>query len=244
MKYTPLLFLSAAFLFSCSSPEKPKEKTAAPQKKDTLVSERDTFHIGSKLFYVEQISKAEFDRVAEYPEPDTSEKNILLRDSANAFRLGIALILNVGEKFNQTVSFKDNNKEGQEEFCNFTYKGFYPEINQHMVYASFVESFAYYLVDKNSADTNYACGFPVFSPNKKYFICGNTDLVARFVVNGFDLYEAGDKKIKQVGRRELDTWGPEKIKWLNDSVLYVQRNVSDTTVKAMMRTDYVKLLMK
>lgn len=241
--YLPLTF-SLALLISCSAPEKPKEETPAETKKDSLISEKDTFYVGSKLFFVEQISKSEFDKLPDPLVPDTSEKNILIRDSAHAFRLGVALVLNMGEKFNETISFKDNNKEASEEYCGFTYKGFFPQINQHLVFASFIESFNYYFIDKNTADTNYACGYPVFSPAGKYFICGNTDLVARFVPNGFDLYEVNDKKIKQIGRRELDNWGPEKIKWVNDSVLFVQRNVLDTTSENMVRTDYVKLLMK
>ncbi|MGZ3863721.1 MAG: hypothetical protein ACXVPF_10960 [Bacteroidia bacterium] len=243
MKVFIALAISMTLLTSCSA-EKSKEETSVAVKKDSLVSERDTFYIGNKLFYVEQISKEEFDKLPGPPVPDTSEKNILVRDSAYAFRLGTALVLNMGERFNETISFKDNNKEASEEYCGFTYKGFLPQINRHLVFASFIESFNYYLIDKNTADTNYACGYPVFSPTGKYFVCGNTDLVARFVPNGFDLYEAGNKKIKQIGRRELDTWGPEKVKWLNDSVLCVQRNVLDTTTKNMVRTDYVKLLIR
>ncbi|HWY37495.1 MAG TPA: hypothetical protein VNY73_02980 [Bacteroidia bacterium] len=230
-------------IFSCSGPEKTKEENAAPVKKDSLVSAADTFHVGTKIFYVEQISKADFDNAPGPFQPDSLEKNILIRDSIYAFRLGSVLILNMNGRFEETISFKDNTKEGTEGFCQFTYKGFLPEINQYVVFGAFVESFNYFLIDKATADTSFACGFPIMSPGKKHFICGNTDLMARFVPNGFDLYEVVGKKIHLVGRRELDKWGPEKIKWLNDSSLLVQRNVLDTTSPGMIKTDYVKLLM-
>ncbi|HWY35057.1 MAG TPA: hypothetical protein VNX68_10450, partial [Nitrosopumilaceae archaeon] len=81
------------------------------------------------------------------------------------------------------------------------------------------------------------------SPDKNYFISGNADLVAGFVFNGFDLYEIKNKKIHLIGRRELSNWGPEKIAWINNSSLLVQRIISDTTKPDKVRSEYVKLIM-
>ena len=237
-----LLLFTFVVGIMCSCGNSGKEETFEAPAKDSLTPVIDTFSIGNKLFSAIQISQADFDKLPMPPPADTSEKNILLKDSAYATRLGTVLILNVGNK--ETISFKDNTKEENEEYCAFSYKGFLPEINQHVVFGSFIESFNYFLIDKITADTNYACSYPIMSPDKNYFICGNVDLVAGFVVNGFDLYEIKDHKIKLIGRRELDKWGPGKIKWADNSTLLVERTILDTTSSTMTRTDYVKLLMK
>jgi hypothetical protein len=232
----------ATALSSCTNTEKPNGTSEVIPVKDSLVSELDTFYIGKNLFTVTSATKEDFDKIPEPLRCDTSEKNNLFKDSAFVIRLGGTLILNCKDK--ETIVFKNNPKEGYEEYADYTYLGKVPEINQYLILGSFHESFSYLLVNPLSGDTTFICGEPVFSPDKKYFICGNTDLIAAFVVNGFDLYEINDKKIKLVGRRELNKWGPEKIKWVDNSSLLVERSVLDTTKQEMTRTDYIKLILK
>ncbi|HXB39586.1 MAG TPA: hypothetical protein VNZ49_03535 [Bacteroidia bacterium] len=234
--------LLIASLSCCTNAEKPKETSDVSLKKDSLVSELDTFYIGQKLFTVFPASKEDFDKIPEPVRCDTSEKNNLFKDSAFVTRLGGTLILNCKDK--ETIVFKNNPKEGYEEYADYTYLGKIPDINQYLILGSFHESFSYLLVNPLSGDTTFICGEPVFSPDKKYFICGNTDLIAAFVINGFDLYEINGKKIKLVGRRELSKWGPEKIKWIDNSSLLIERSVLDTTKQEMTRTDYIKLILK
>jgi hypothetical protein len=242
MKNKTLFLLPVAILLSCTNSEKSKETIGAISVKDSLRSEIDTFNIGTKFFSVQQISQTDFDKVPRPIMPDTSENKLLQKDSAFVTRLGTVLILTVGN--NETISFKDNTKEESEEFCKYTYSGFLPDINQYIIFGTYIESYNYLLIDKTTGDTSYVCGYPVLSPDKKYFICGNTDLIAGFVFNGFDMYEVKDKKIKLVGQRYLNNWGPENIKWQDDSTLFAQRTVLDTTLSTMTRIDHVKLLMK
>jgi hypothetical protein len=240
---TLLLFLLALTLvFSCTNSEKPKEEIVSLQKTDSLVAEMDTFYIGDKLFSVEQITKADFDKVPDSPRPDTSEANCLAKDANYATRLGVMLMMKVGKDNN--VSFKDNPSEGYEEFAKYTYMGRFKDIGSYVILGSFVESFNYLLIDYTNGDTNYVCDVPALSPSKKYFICGNVDLIAGFVFNGFDLYGIRDKKAKLIGRRYLNKWGPQKTKWLNDSSIVVERAILDTTLSTLIRTDYIKLVMK
>jgi hypothetical protein len=199
-----------------------------------------TFSIGNKVFTIEKITKEMFDKIPETPFPDTSEKNLLQKSKQFVTRNDSILLLKIGKNM---LTFK--NKDGEaEDYENYKYQGFFPDLNQHVVLGSFVESFNYLLIDASDADTNYACGIPIVSPDKSYFICGNVDLIAAFVLNGFDLYEIKNKRIKLVARKEIAGWGPEKIKWLDPSTILVQRTILDTAVSTMTRTDYVKLLMK
>src|ERR1700752_336221 len=117
----------ATVLFSCKNSEKPKEEAVVSQKKDSLISEVDTFYFGNKLFSIEQITKADFDKVAEYPDVDTSEKNNLLKDSAYVTPLGGTLILNVGKNNSETIVLKDVMHEGYEDNAAYTYLGRLPE---------------------------------------------------------------------------------------------------------------------
>ena len=66
-------------MYSCSNSEKMNENEAANRAKDSLMSELDTFYIGTKFFALEQITKADFDKLPYSPELDSSEKNIFVR---------------------------------------------------------------------------------------------------------------------------------------------------------------------
>ncbi len=230
--------LALILLSSCNN-NKPEEKSV--EAKDSLPL-LDTFSIGNKFFSVYPSTKEDFDKFPAPPTFDSLEKNNLLRDSAEAFRLGSVLVLNCGK--HETMSFKNDTTEGYDTYADYTYRGKIAEINQFLILGAFMESFSYWLINPVSGDTTHLCGEPVFSPDKKYFICGNTDLIAGFVLNGFDMYEVNNKQIKAVGQQYIDKWGPEKIKWLDNASLLVQRNILDTTISTMIRTDYVKMNMK
>jgi hypothetical protein len=227
-------------LISCHSEKTPEDKKDIVLN-DILAAEADTFSIGNQLFLMEKITKEDFDKIPEPSITDTSESNLIRNSQGVVSRKDSSLILIIG---NKTLAFKDNTGAETEEYCKFTYAGFWPDINQHIIYGIYIESFNYLLIDAETADTNFSCSLPIMSPDKNFFICGNVDLIARFVMNGFDLYNVKDKKIRLVGRREQEEWGPEKIKWADNKTLFVERAVLDTTTADMIRKDYVKLILK
>lgn len=123
------------------------------------------------------------------------------------------------------------------------YRGLLPDLNKYLIYATYYEWYNYVLIDRVSGDTTITAGLPIISPDKKTFICGNCDLVAGFTFNGIELY-TNKNKPELVAIRELTKWGPTSIKWLDNSSLIVECNISDTTNANLERQDFLKLTWK
>lgn len=232
---TILFFLCGALIISCS--EKKQDK---PEIEKGPVSETDTFYLGDKLVQVEKATKAEFDKLDSIVF-DTSEVQNLLADSSSVKRKGDTLFFSISN--NRKVTLVNNYADDDDTYVSYSYLGFMKDIDQFLVFGVYYEWYNYLLIDKQTGDTTITCGDPVVSPNKKYFICGNADLEARFTFNGFELYE-NTHKPKLVNSRELGKWGPEMIKWLDNETMLARCSISDTAAKNLIRTDYFKLKIK
>jgi hypothetical protein len=233
MKKIPLLFLLITIVSSCNEPAKTPNVT--PVK--ALVSEFDTFYLGNKLIEVTKIEKIEFDRLTPSKEDVKSDESFYLqKDSSLVKRNGDTLFLKTSQK---TVTFL-NNKSEDDSYAQYSYNGYLSDLNQFLVYGVFYEWFEYFLIDGITGDTTMCSSSPLLSPDKKMFITGNDDLEAGFNFNGLALYKNSHKP-ELIGSRALNKWGPNSIKWFDNSTLLIECNVLDTTSANYFRTDYFKL---
>jgi len=231
-----LVLLLTTVLVNCKKdkPSEIKEVEALPQ--GPLVSELDTFYLGGKLVRVETIKKSEFDEVDAPAAIDTSETKNLETDSDKVQRSGDTLFIKTKSKQVPIV----NNNSDTDEYAQYTYMGYMEDVDQFLILGSFYEWNNYVLVDGQTGDQTLLCGRPVVSPNGKHIASGNTDLVAQFADNGVQLF-TGSHKPKVIGERQLQAWGPEEMRWSDDSTLFVKANVADEKSPDLEVTRYFKL---
>jgi len=228
--------LSCLLLINCGK-DKPVEKTeieAVAQK--TLVSELDTFYLGGKLVRVERMEKSDFDDAESPAAIDTSETKNLQKDSDRVQRTGDTLTIKTKAKDVHIV----NNDNDTDEYAQYTYMGYIDAADQFLVFGGFYEWHNYLLIDGQTGDETVLWGKPAVSPDGKYIVNGNSDLVAQFTDNGMQLFTATHKP-KVVGERSLKAWGPEEIKWADNKTLFVKANVADEKSPDLEVTRYFKL---
>lgn len=200
----------------------------------------DTFYLCNKLMRLDSITLNEYEKVPVIPIGDSSEGVNLLRDSAAVKRHGDSLIITAGGK---EIILVNNHSDTCDATANHEYRGFNKDLGKYIVHSIYWEWYNYILIDKESGDTVVACGEPIASPDKRFFMCGNADLVAQFTFNGFELYENRHKP-KLICQRELLKWGPHEIKWIAQNTLLVAATVVDTTTPDLERPAYYKLSIK
>lgn len=220
--------LSALYLVSCQQPvstaESAKDSALTVTAPDTLVVFGDTVTIGNQLYDITPATAAEFSQVPEWL-PDTSESVNILRDSVRVRRAGDSLILTL-ENGQQKVMVNNNNDN--EDYTQYTYQGYLPAIQHWVVFNAGYEWHSYELIDSRNGEMTRTIGLPKLSPDNKYFICSNTDLMAAFTLNGFELFQLTPSlKPVLLQERTLENWGPETIKWKDGKTLIALQHYLD-----------------
>lgn len=179
----------------------------------------DTVTIGGRLFTWSAIDKSEFDAIPEM-QPDTNEAlNISRVPGGRVVRSGDSLIFSL-ENGGQKVLV--NNPNDNDDMAMFTFLGFMPELQHWVVFNSGYEWSSYELINARNGAQTGTLGIPQLSPDKKYFITANADLVAQFDANGFELFEVRKEGPVVIQSYMAETWGPVKIKWKNADTFYAE----------------------
>lgn len=227
------LYAILLLAFACGSPESLK-----PNKSEVVTpTELDTFYLGNTLVKVERINQDEFEKAEVFESEPKDGEQITIADSSLVRRIGDSLWI-ITEK--SKVSFVNRPSEG-DDVEEYRYLGYHRDLQQHVVMGSYWEWFNYYLVDQVSGDSSMVYGSPVISPSKKWFACGNGDLLAGMTYNGFAVYKNTHPPIK-IGERELRDWGPKSLRWSASDELLVEAIELDTTNNTNEKITYLKLL--
>lgn len=97
-------------------------------------------------------------------------------------------------------------------------------VNGYYVVAVFYyESYGYQLINAENGKSTFTIGSPLLSPGQNQFAAANYDMVAAFTFNGLELLTATKDSAFSTLKIDFTTWGPEEIKWKDDSTLYVKQ---------------------
>ncbi len=231
-----LLVLITFIFFSCGTDvkeEAPAQETIAK----TLISEIDTFYGGNNLLIVADTTELAFNAYFNF-KPDTSENNNIKKDARFVSRNNDTLNLKLD---NGTIKklVSDKNMES-EDFSAYSYIGKLNDINYYLIFVSYYEAYQYLIVNAKTGKETYICGAPAVSPNKKYLLTSNFDLIAGFVYNGMEMYDVGSDSLKTNWKRELTKWGACDIAWIDDNTLVAKKQRIDSTTQNSV-SSYVKI---
>ncbi len=93
----------------------------------------------------------------------------------------------------------------------------------YIVAVFYYESYGYYLISEETGKATFTIGMPVLSPDQKLYAAANYDMVAAFTYNGLELLTFSKDSVAGVLKIDFATWGPEEVKWKDDSTLYVKQ---------------------
>lgn len=216
----------ALYFVSCQQSAKTEEgtKDSTVTVTDSAAVIIDTVSIGRQLYNITVSTAAEFQQVPAFI-ADTSEAVNILRDSVRVRRAGDSLILTLA---NGRQKVMVNNNNDNEEYTQYTYQAYLPAMEHWVVFNAGYEWHSYELINSRNGEMTRTIGFPELSPDKRYFICSNTDLMAAFTLNGFQLfqYTPGQNPVL-LQERELVNWGPATIKWKDATTLVALQHYLD-----------------
>lgn len=224
-------------LNGCSNSEKDNKRINSVTSDELPSSELDSFYVGKILFKVESLNEKDFNLTNQTTVLfDTLEVANIQRDSNSVKRINdtLKLLTDIGE------ILVVNNPSDNDDFCKYEYLYFESRLNKYVIAGSYWESSDYLLIDKLTGTKSKYIGLPSVSPNRKYILTGNCDLVAGFTYNGIELYKKSTS-IELIGSRELNSWGPLNLKWINDSTIFAKVSIADTSRTTLERTGYLRL---
>jgi len=121
----------------------------------------------------------------------------------------------------KTVTFTDRDMDDSSVQV-FSFKKYYKDEGQFLVGVAYYEGSSLYLVNEKTSKKITIWGTPVFSPDKKRFICVSLDMEAGYNPNGIQVWEKkGDSFIKKY-QKELE-WGPANPKWVDSNTIKMTR---------------------
>jgi len=208
--------LAIAFTVLLTNCSENRSEAVKEEIKTNLVA-LDTFAIGNKIYAMQDLTDTNvvFERFNYY---DASDSAYIEKHKEFVSRTGDTLFLKCDN--GKVIKLKSNRDDGDYEVYDFKYIN--KDLNAFVLLCSFYEAADVWLVNKTNGDTLKTIGYPVVSPNKKQFVCYNIDLEAAFSLNGFELFDNTNGNYKRKGLREINEWGPERVKWKDDTTLIVR----------------------
>lgn len=194
---------------------------ATPVAVTNNTSMPDTFAAGGRTYYVVPLAASPFpeEKQSEGGAADSLEQVVLKQDTA-VKRMGDSLLLPVenGER----VALVNNKSDG-DDYADYTYDAFLPEINCYGIWGGYYEASDYVLVNRTTGVSLHVWGKPVISPDKKMLVCPSFDIEAGFIPNGMQLFVHDNGKLENIGDVALDKWGPNRVMWLDNGVIAVEQ---------------------
>ncbi|WP_243349475.1 hypothetical protein [Parabacteroides sp. FAFU027] len=196
----------------------------------------DTLMINGKVYALDSISENYYNSV-HYKYPSDQDTIPLDTNRIKQTKEGIKIHL----QNNQIIFLKNDSTEQHSPFYHEYIKtlSHIPYVHVNAQYSEY--SYELFINLKNGTKMEL-WEPPLFSPSKKYFVCASSDLIACFEENGIQLYKEKNGGFDKVFEKEILDWGPDEVKWENDSCLVIKRAKVDKTEN--LQFDYVRLRLK
>lgn len=108
----------------------------------------------------------------------------------------------------------------------YEYLASLPEIQQWLLSVHLYEGGYYMLVDQRTGHRTQLMAPPVIAPDGRHFVCGNSDVLARFEPSGLQLWSAEGSKLELLWERQTD-WGCTSPRWLDNKTILFEQDFFD-----------------
>ncbi|GAB3872153.1 hypothetical protein GCM10028824_22210 [Hymenobacter segetis] len=125
--------------------------------------------------------------------------------------------------------FKDNDADEENpDWEKFTYQGYLPKFECHLILHNHYEWSQYILVDKSGRKTEIS-GMVVYSPDLRSFVAISGGVESAMYPNSIQLFRFESHHWREVWKIEPSvdpaTWEPDEIHWLSNSTLLLKKKM-------------------
>lgn len=119
-----------------------------------------------------------------------------------------------------------NNPVEDERNVSYEYLATLPEIKQWLISVHLYEGGYYMLVDQRTGHRTQLMAPPVISPDGQHFVCGNSDVLARFEPSGLQLWTIDGGRPRLLWERQTE-WGCTQPRWLDNKTILFEQDFFD-----------------
>jgi hypothetical protein len=119
-----------------------------------------------------------------------------------------------------------NNLTEDEASVAYEYIAAVPTIRQWLVAVRLYEGGYYLLVDQRTGRRTRVWSPPAVAPNSRHFVCGNSDVLARYEPNGLQLWAVENGNLRLLWERQTE-WGCNQPRWLDNKTILFEQDFFD-----------------
>jgi len=101
-----------------------------------------------------------------------------------------------------------------------------PAIRQWLVAVRLYEGGYYLLIDKRTGRRTRVWSPPAVAPDGQHFVCGNSDVLARYEPSGIQLWAVEENGLRRLWERQTE-WGCTQPRWLDSKTILFEQDFFD-----------------
>lgn len=233
-------------------------------RKDTFndnsisIRDYDTIKLTNHTLFFEPYN---LDTLFEHYYSDWKQRNELTKNLGNSHEKAITIEKYLLKTYNKIFSLNDSIltvkllngdsirlkiwDETSGDGLSHNFDNYFQDQSYVLIYNQYIEGNGYQLVNLKNGKSMYISGLPYFSPENNYVLTTSLDLEAGYNFNGIELYEIDSDTLKELASIELNGWGAERLKWLNNSEAVFEKLIWTVEYNEVVyRKKYSKLTIK
>lgn len=124
------------------------------------------------------------------------------------------------------LRFINNSSEDEASNIAYEYIASIPTIKQWLLAVRLYEGSYYLLVNQHTGRRTRVWSPPAVSPDARHFVCGNSDVLARYEPNGLQLWAVEDGNLRLLWERQTE-WGCTQPRWLDTRTVLFEQDFFD-----------------
>ncbi|UOQ73885.1 hypothetical protein [Hymenobacter cellulosilyticus] len=168
------------------------------------------------------------------PEPETEEQEIDLEaEERQRLRTAGPTVKRVGKTLilrptatKQPLRLVNNPVEDYDKNVSYEYVGSLPEIKQWLLSVHLYEGGYFLLIDQRTGRRTRIWSPPAVAPDGRHFVCGNSDVLARYEPSGLQVWHVDGPKLEKLWERQTE-WGVTGPRWLDNKTILFEQDFFD-----------------
>jgi hypothetical protein len=154
-------------------------------------------------------------------DPEAEERRRLRKPGTAAQRSGRTLALRCQN--GKTVRLVNNPTENYDTSVLYEYVATLPRIHHWLVAVRLYEGGYYLLVDQRTGRQTVVWSPPSVSPDGKHFVCGSSDVLARYEPSGLQVWSMRTGVPELLWERQTE-WGMSQPRWLDGHTILFEQD--------------------
>jgi hypothetical protein len=126
----------------------------------------------------------------------------------------------------KVVTLVDNPEESGDSAIAYSYLGFSRELNSHVLHVQYYEGDTYMIIHHQSGNHAFPSGFPIVSPDGKYFLSLSEDMFAGYNPNNVEVWSVIRGGFHRIADFNPE-WGPHHGNWASPRRALVRKRCYD-----------------